>query len=193
MGHINMPILFFVLGAAGVICLLKALHHFKKWRFLYNLNADYSAPGLIPCGNFERFTFGVEQLFAAAPAQSYISIYAYNPAFFHVEETKFFIRSAGKRDGQHSFRGELRLSEKDRHHIVDALPMLERIGAPIERQDKSYGLVVLKTSKLETASDLIEIAREFSKRVLNCGEDDPLTISWHVAGFNGAQNRNKRR
>jgi len=188
-----MPILFFLLGAAAVVCLLLALRNFRRWKFLNNLNADYSAPGLIPFGNFKRFTFSVEQMFPASPAQSYISIYAFNRDFFRVEETKFFIRSAGKRDGQHSFRGELRLSEKDRHHIVDALPMLERIGAPIERQDKSYGLVVLKTSKLETASDLIEVAREFSKRVLNCGEDDPLTISWHIAGFNSAQKRNKRR
>lgn len=185
-----MPVLFFALGSAAVISLLFAVGHYQRLRFLKNWNADYSAPGLIPLGNYARFLDGVDRLFPNAPAQSYISLYAYNPNPNMPEETKFFIRSAGKRDGQHSFRGELRLSEKDRHHVIDALPMLERIGSPIERVDKSYGLLVLKTSKLENASDLIDVASEFSKRVLKCMEKDPLTISWHIAGYHGAEKRN---
>jgi hypothetical protein len=161
--------------------------HYQRLWFLNNWKADYSAPGLIPLGSFARFLTGVDKLFPNSPAQSYISLYAYNSNPYKPEETKFFIRSAGKRDGQHNYRGELRLSEKDRHHVIDALPMLERIGSPIERIDKSYGLLVLKTAKLDNTSDLIDVAGEFSRRVLNCSETDPLTISWHIAGYHGAE------
>ncbi len=181
-----MLFLFFVLGAAAVVLFLFVHHYLRWWLFLNNRNADFSVPDFIPRGNFLRFKEGIEELFPEAPARSYISISAYNPSPFESEDTKFFIRSAGKRDGKHSFVGELRLSEKDRDHLINALPMLERIGAPLERTDKNYGLVVLKTSKLESVSELVEVASEFSKRVLKCDENDPLTINWHIAGSNGA-------
>ena len=124
-----------------------------------NWNPDFTAPGEIRHGSFTRFVDGFHELFPSAPARSYVMLSAYSPNMYNTEETKFFIRSCGKRDGHHSFMGELRLSTTDRHHVVNALPMLERIGSPIEREDKSYGLLVLKTSKLDSADDLIELAR----------------------------------
>ena len=65
---------------------------------------------------------------------------------------------------------------------MDAVPLMEQIGGPIERIDKSYGLVVLKTSKLDRVDDLVEVAEAFSKRVLACeSEDDPIHLQWHIA------------
>lgn len=65
--------------------------------------------------------------------------------------------------------------------------MLERLGGPVEREDKSYGLLVLKTPKLDSASGLMDVAEAFSKRVLGCGRNDPLTIAWHIAGYHGSK------
>lgn len=188
-----MPIVFFALGAASVITLFFAWIGYKRRLFLTNSSPDYSAPGMIPRGNFVRFVDGFNSLFPNAPAHSYISLYAYSPSIYVVQETKFFIRSVGKRDGKHRFQGELRLSEKERHHVMNAIPMLERIGAPLEREDKSYGLLVLKTAKMESATALIDVANEFAKRVLECSDTDPLTISWHFAGYNSSKKGAKKR
>ena len=178
-----MYLLFFALGGAAVLAFLYCAHRLELRRLFHNPYADFSVPGSIPKGTFERLREGLEQMFPAAPAQSYIALSAFNPNPYDVEETKFFIRSAGKRGGVHRFRGELRLSTHDRHHIMDALPFLEQIGGPVERIDKSYGLVVLKTAKLDRVDGLVDVAEAFSKRVLACeSDDDPIYLQWHIAG-----------
>ncbi len=187
-----MPIVFFLLGALTLAAVVFTIEFYKHKKFLNNRNPNYAAPGIIPNGSFERFVASTELLFPNAPAQSYISIYAYTPNLHLTEETKFFIRSAGKRDGIHSFRGELRLAAKDRHHIMDALPMLEQIGGPLEREDKSHGALIIKTAKLEDIDGLIEIAQEFSTRVLKRHEASPITINWHFAGYHSTRNKKKR-
>jgi len=182
-----MLLLFFALGAASTLLFLYVLGIYQKRRFLINQNPNFAAPGRIVLGNFNRFIDGFHEVFPNSPAQSYIMLHAYKTNLHKIEETRFFIRSSGKRNGKHSFKGELRLSPKDRHHVMDALPMLERIGAPLTREDKSYGMLVLKTSKLDDASDLLDVAREFSQRVLGCSETDPLTIGWHIARYHSTK------
>lgn len=181
-----MFLIFFLLGAATVIALLAIHHHYVRWRLMKNPRADFSKPGVIPLGTFDRFLEGLDTLFPGAPARSYISLSAGRVAYYDVAGTRFFIRSAGKRDGKHSFLGELRLDTDDRDHAIDAIPMLERIGGPLERIDKSHGQLVLKTAKLEDVGDLIDVARAFSDRVLSASQDKPIMISWHIAGYHGS-------
>lgn len=179
-----MLLLFFALGGAFVLLLIVCLEKMALRRLLINRDPNFAAPGTIYRGRFARFVSGADRLFPDAPSRSYIMMQAYKPTLLPHEDTKFFIRSVGKRGGQHSYIAELRFSVEDRHHAVDALPMLEKIGGPVETTEKSYGLLVLKTRKLSSIDALVDVAQEFSVRVLNCGENDPLTIQWHIAGYN---------
>jgi hypothetical protein len=174
----------FIIGGLTVCGGLFAIHYVNRQRFLNQPNANWSQPGLIPLGTLDRFNEGLGELFPTSPARSYICLYRFNPKWDHVEETKFFIRSAGKKAGVHTFQGELRLSSADRDHAINAIPMLESIGTPLEREDKSYGLLALKTVKTEDIDVLAGIAQEFAARVLGASDDLKFSISWHIAGAN---------
>lgn len=182
-----MLLTFFLLGAASVVLLLVLYRHYVHWRILKNPKADFAKPGVIPLGTFERFLEGLDALFPDAPARSNISISPGRRNFFDVPETQFIIRPAGKRDGRHSFQGELRLGTQGRYHAVDAIPMLKRIGDPLERIDKSPGQLVLKMAKLDDVSGLIDVAGAFANRDLLVSEGAPVQISWHIAGYHGSK------
>lgn len=138
---------------------------------------------MIAKGTMARFEEALDQVFPDAPARSYVAVSAFRDVFTE-EDTVFFIRSAGKRSGKHVFQGELRFGLRDRDHLVDALPMLERIAGAVERVDKSYGTVVLKTPKCEEIGDLKAFANEFADRVLGASDGEAIKIKWHIAGAN---------
>ena len=172
------------MGGVTAFLLLFGEAYLRRMRFLKNSNPDWSKPGKIALGDFYRFQTAVRQVFPTSPARSYVSIFSYNDHPYQVEQTVFFVRSAGKRKGKHSFVGELRLSSSDRDHAMDAIPYLEQTVGPLEREDKSYGLLVLKTAKQDGLDQLLDVAWEFSERVLGGRSGRPLSISWHISGRN---------
>ena len=179
----------FLVGAIACLIVLLALDTYKRNQFLKNASPDWSKSGVVYLGDFARFQSAFRNVFPSCPARSYVSIsrHTHGAGVRHGRRsgTEFYIRSAGKRKGVHSFIGELRLDPADREHAINAMPFLEKIGGPIERIEKSHGMMILKTSKLSSADKLIEVASEFSNRVLNHASGTPIIIHWHVAGSGG--------
>lgn len=174
-----MVLVAFLIGCLATFGLIVLNIHLRSERFLSNPNPDWSCSGMIPRGNAARLDECLQNIFPIAPARSYIQIHRYAPERNSVAMTSFFIRSAGKRNGVHSFKGELRLSVEERHHAIDAIPMLERLG-PVGRTDKSHGQLILETAKLAEIDELLAVEKEFRFRVLQVSDEGPFTVHWHI-------------
>lgn len=176
------------IGIVAALGGLRAIYIFRQWHFLRNKTPDWSAPGWIPKGDFNRFEEALQNVFPTATARSYVFLDAYRPVnLFRMNdsETKFFIRSAGKRKGQHRFMVELRLSVNERDKANRAILLLKRLGLEVKRTDKSHGQIIFKTEAIEEYEPLLIAAKEFHANILNCTDKSPVSIHWHIANYYG--------
>ncbi len=176
-----MLLIAFLLGCLATFGFFFVEARYRRHRFLTNPNADWSKSGSIPMGNSKRLGDCLQRVFASGPARSYVKISGSYRRLNDEPMTSFFIRSAGKRDGVHSYRGELRLSVEERHHATNAIPMLEQIGeGTIKRTDKSHGQLILESSRCDELKPLLAVADEFRLHVLGAPEEGPFCVSWHI-------------
>lgn len=158
----------------------------KLW--LLNFRPDWTKPGQLHLGDMDRLRSSLAGLFPQSPAFSFVRIYHQSFKSGYYPETQFYIRSASKYLGKHTYKVELRFSPSEHHHIEDALPLLERVAGPISRKENSHGIVTLETSDLSSYEPLLEIAHEFVNNVLNADMRYPFGMAWHIAGYYRTKN-----
>lgn len=93
--------IYFVFGVLFNVFVLLAFFLGGKRLAMVNPWAKFTKPGEIQIGSFAWFEEGGEQMFKDAPARSYIQLYALRD-WRNSPDSRFFIRSAGKKDGVHS-------------------------------------------------------------------------------------------
>lgn len=180
-------------GVVLTVAILIAALAFVVRRYYANPSPDWSRPGAIWRGSMDRAREAMAHLFPEAPARSYLSIArSQDPALSYIRlvfaddpghsDTKFFIRSVGKRDGQHRFQIELRLDASERDCLDRAVGMLRLVGPKVERTDKSYGAIILQSAVVEDWRPLLRVAQRFADDILG---GTGVHLSWHLAGRAG--------
>ena len=180
-------LLMLIIGIALGIALVWLWYSQQMHIAMVNPNPHFEAPGAIWRGTLMRFTEASNSLFPDAPARSYVSVGpAVDPRDPATHDTCFYIRSIGKRDGAHRFAAEVRLNGDWRSVAQRAERLMAQIDPGYARLEKSHGQIIFTTGDAGELARLVGAAHVFVTETLDLGEDVPLHVSWHWAGYNGA-------
>lgn len=176
-------------GVALTILILLQVGLVQFRRMFDNSSPDWSRPGAIWDGTLERAREVMAGVFPGAPARSYMSIEPRaDPAGYHfnllfrpsrLSDTKFIIRSVGKRAGRHRFRVELRLDARDRKYLEPAMALVRRVGPDVTRTEKRHGAIILESAVVEDWPSLMAVGEGFARDILG---RERVGLCWHVAG-----------
>ena len=184
---VTMWILGALLGIALTICVGLHLHLRRISRILENPTPDFSASGSVFRADRGRLAEVLDGVFPNAPARAYVTVSDMVCPYEGIDSdrTSFYVRSAGKRQGTHRFRAELRISADDRERLARAEAVMRGLCLDVERIEKSYGSVWLQSGTSEDRRVFEDAAQGFLERVLGLSAQNKVTLIWHIPGRPG--------